>query len=103
MDLDVRREQHLPKKKGKPRRARKQSTHSKEHDVGDTKDADRSEQRTGSVSDEQTSTPTDKNQGPPKNKAASLMQQHRTAWQNEFQKLRDAEEKLKNDIVDKLR
>ncbi|XP_042150221.1 coiled-coil domain-containing protein 148 [Ixodes scapularis] len=103
MDLDVRREQHLPRKKGKPRRARKQSTTSKEHEAGDTKDADRSEQRTGSVSDEQTSTPTDKNQGPPKNKAASLMQQHRTAWQNEFQKLRDAEEKLKNDIVDKLR
>ncbi|XP_077553929.1 uncharacterized protein LOC144168815 [Haemaphysalis longicornis] len=40
---------------------------------------------------------------PPRNKAASLMQQHRSVWQNEFQKLEDAEEKLKNDIVDKLR
>ncbi|CAN7939326.1 unnamed protein product, partial [Ixodes hexagonus] len=103
MDLDVRREQHLPRKKGKSRRAQKQSPLKKEQ--GDTKDADRNEQRTGSVSDGQTPPLSDKNQGisPPKNKAASLMQQHRTAWQNEFQKLLDAEEKLKTDIVDKLR
>ncbi|KAH7961400.1 hypothetical protein HPB52_008802 [Rhipicephalus sanguineus] len=40
---------------------------------------------------------------PPRNKAASLMQQHRSVWRNEFQKLHDAEERLKNDIVDKLR
>ncbi|KAH6938084.1 hypothetical protein HPB50_006662 [Hyalomma asiaticum] len=40
---------------------------------------------------------------PPRNKAASLMQQHRSVWRNEFKKLHDAEERLKNDIVDKLR
>ncbi|XP_064455050.1 coiled-coil domain-containing protein 148-like isoform X2 [Ornithodoros turicata] len=33
----------------------------------------------------------------------SFMKQHKKTWQNEFKKLKDQEEKLKNDIVDKLR